>query len=74
MNESMQRVSSAIEAINDTNALHSKTLAENTGAIKEMVSANSSVVGILRWLVVALTAAIITLAGAEKVVKLLPAL
>jgi hypothetical protein len=72
MTEAMNRISSAVEAINHSNELHSTIITEHTETIKSMVKVNTAFLSIFKWLIVSLVLAIIVLAGAEKVLKFLP--
>lgn len=69
MIEFMAQIRDAMNSINETNVLHIKSIDSNTNTILEMVKANSSLIGFIRWIVVALVIAIIVLAGAEKALK-----
>ena len=66
----MDRIAGAVEAINDTNVLHSKTIEEHSQAIKEVVAVNKSFLSFFRIIMLLLVAAIIVLAGAEQALKI----
>ena len=68
----MSNIAGALENINDSNVLHANAITANTTVIKSMVEVNSSFLRFIRWILIVLVAAIIVLAGAEKVLQFLP--
>lgn len=68
----MSNIAASLENINDTNILHANMLNNNNSTIKSMVEVNTSFLKFIRWILVALVAAIIVLAGAEKVLEFIP--
>lgn len=68
----MANIANALSQINDSNILHSGAINSNTQAITNMVEVNNSFLKFVRWILVVLVAAIIVLAGAEKVLQFLP--
>lgn len=72
MVSTLQKVESAISAINDNNVLHSKTIEANTEAIRQIKDSNAAILSFFRFIITAIILALIVLAGAEKVLKFLP--
>lgn len=72
MTKYMANIAGALENINDSNTLHAGAINNNTQAIQNMVEVNSSFLKFIRWILVVLVAAIIVLAGAEKVLEFIP--
>lgn len=77
--EFMDRITSALEALNDNNILHKQVIDINTSATKDMTTAikvQSAYLKMqanyIRWITIVLVAAIIVLAGAEKALKFIP--
>lgn len=70
----MSRIDKAMETINDTNILHCSTLKDNTDSIKRIAEVSNSSLKFFKWIMTALIVAIIALAGAEKIIKLIPIL
>jgi hypothetical protein len=68
----MANIANSLQNINDSNLLHSKTIDDNTLSIKKMVEVNGSFLKMFRFILIIVVAALIILAGAEKVTKLLP--
>lgn len=68
----MANIAVALENINDSNLLHANAISRNTEVVKNMVEVNSSFLKFIRWILIVLVAAIIVLAGAEKVLEFLP--
>lgn len=69
MVEFMAQIKDAINAINDTNKLHTVSIEKNTNAQMEMIKSNAMVMSFIRWVLVALIIALIVLAGAEKALQ-----
>lgn len=65
-NEAMNRIANAVDAINDTNILHSQTIEQHSMAIREIIAVNKSVLSFFRVIIMLLLAALIVVAGAEK--------
>lgn len=72
MTKYMANIAGALENINDSNTLHAGAINSNTQAIQNMIEVNSSFLTFVRWILIALVASIIVLAGAEKVLQFLP--
>ena len=77
--EFMERITAALELLNDNNILHKKAIDVNTDATKNMTSSIKIQSAYLKmqanytkWITIVLVAAIIMLAGAEKALKFLP--
>lgn len=77
--EFMDRITSALEALNDNNLLHKQAIDLNTKATDSMTSSIKVQSAYLKmqanytkWITIVLVAAIIVLAGAEKALKFLP--
>lgn len=68
----MANIAGALENVNDSNLLHANAISKNTEVVKNMVEVNSSFLKFIRWILIVLVAAIIVLAGAEKVLEFLP--
>lgn len=68
----MANIAGALENINDSNLLHSNAINANTKEIQNMATANNSTLRLLRWVLVTLVLAIVVLAGAEKVISIIP--
>lgn len=68
----MANIAGALENINDTNVLHANAINKNSEVVKNLVEVNSSFLKFIRWILIVLVAAIIVLAGAEKVLDFLP--
>lgn len=68
----MSRLDKTLEAINDQNVLHTQTLQANASAIKQAAEVNKNVVRLFSFLLILQAAAIIIIAGAEKVFQYLP--
>jgi len=73
MTEALTGIKGALEKINDQNVLHCQAISENTKTSENLVTATSTMNRTFKWLVMVLVLAIIVLAGAEKVLKFLPA-
>lgn len=72
--EALFGIKEALNKINDQNELHCNVLTKNTDKLIEMASSNKALVKTFQWVLIALVLAIISLAGAEKIIKFLPAL
>lgn len=74
MVEYMSRLDKTLDAINDQNVLHTNTLSQNVNVLKESVAVRKTTIRLFSFLLIMQAAAIIILAGAEKVFQYLPEL
>lgn len=80
-NEALFGIREALVKINDQNKLHCELVVKNGDksdrnyeAIAKMIASTNSVTSILKWAFMVLIAAMVALAGAEKIVGLIPVL
>jgi hypothetical protein len=78
-NEALFGIKEALESINDQNKLHCQMVQEvgnktdrNYQDIIKMIASTNSLTSIFKWVLMALVAAIIVLAGAEQALKFIP--
>ncbi len=72
MTEATMGVKDALRDLNDNNVLHRQALDNNTRVIRDMVQCNEAVMNMIKWVFLLIIAALVVLAGAEKVFELLP--
>jgi len=68
----MGKLSETLSSLNDNSVLHRKAIEVNTTATEEMATGVNSMLSMFKWVIVALVLAIISLAGAEKIIHLIP--
>lgn len=71
--EALDGVKTSVKILNDTNILHRTTLDRNTEAVVINSRSTDAVMSFVKWILIAVVLALIVLAGAEKVIPLLPA-
>jgi hypothetical protein len=78
-NEALFGIKEALNSINDQNKLHCDLVMKNGDKmdrnhddISDMIAATNSIAKTFRTIMIALVFAIIALAGAEKIIKLIP--
>lgn len=72
MTSAMVGIKGALEKINDTNALHSQILDNNTEALKILCAKNKSADGLIKAIILLLLIAVIVLAGVKQAGELFP--
>ena len=63
---SQEAIKENLRTLNDNNVFHTSVLKDNTEAIKGLAKHNQAVIGLLKWVLVAVVSALVVIAGAEK--------